>query len=101
MSDPSEQQRLIDLARQVLTENYRQQPIVLRRGAGCRVIDVAGTRYLDLTAGIAACPLGHGHQGLGLVIAESAVAVALGVGVGVLPPPPLASAIRWSCRPCP
>jgi predicted acetylornithine/succinylornithine family transaminase len=69
----SEQQQLIDLARHVLTENYRQQPIVLRRGGGCWVWDVGGSRYLDLTAGIAACPLGHAHPGLGAAIAEQAM----------------------------
>src|SRR5678816_175438 len=71
--DPAEQQRLIDLARQVLTENYRQQPIVLVRGSGCHVFDASGLRYLDLTAGIAACPLGHAHVGLGAAIAEQAL----------------------------
>jgi predicted acetylornithine/succinylornithine family transaminase len=73
MGTPGEQQRLIDLARQVLTENYRQQPIVLVRGSGCHVFDAAGARYLDLTAGIAACPLGHAHVGLGAAIAEQAL----------------------------
>jgi predicted acetylornithine/succinylornithine family transaminase len=68
-----EQLRLIDTARHVFTENYRQQPIVLRRGAGCRVWDVAGTRYLDLTAGIAACPLGHAHLGLAAAVADQAL----------------------------
>jgi predicted acetylornithine/succinylornithine family transaminase len=71
--DPAEQQRLIDLARQVLTENYRQQPLVLVRGSGCHVFDASGQRYLDLTAGIAACPLGHAHVGLGAAIAEQAL----------------------------
>jgi predicted acetylornithine/succinylornithine family transaminase len=73
IANPAEQQRLIDLARQVLTENYRQQPIVLTRGSGCHVFDASGARYLDLTAGIAACPLGHGHVGLGTAIAEQAL----------------------------
>jgi predicted acetylornithine/succinylornithine family transaminase len=68
-----EQLRLIETARAVLMQNYRQQPLVLRRGAGCRVWDVAGVRYLDLTAGIAACPLGHAHLGLAAAIAEQAM----------------------------
>jgi acetylornithine/N-succinyldiaminopimelate aminotransferase len=72
-TDPAGQQKLIDLARQVLTENYRQQPLVLVRGSGCRVFDASGERYLDLTAGIAACPLGHAHVGLGAAIAEQAL----------------------------
>jgi predicted acetylornithine/succinylornithine family transaminase len=67
-----EQGKLIETAQRVLTQNYRQQPIVLRRGAGCEVWDVAGTRYLDLTGGIAATPLGHGHPKLAQAIAKQA-----------------------------
>lgn len=55
-----------------LTANYRQQPIVLVRGQGCEVWDSEGRRYLDLTAGIAACPLGHGHAALARAIGEQA-----------------------------
>src|SRR5437764_9995004 len=55
-----------------LTTNYKQQPIVLVRGAGCEVWDSEGRRYLDLTAGIAACPLGHAHPALVKAIAEQA-----------------------------
>ena len=54
---------LLALADQVLVKNYRQQPIVLERGSGCEVWDRAGTRYLDMTAGIAVCGLGHAHPG--------------------------------------
>ncbi|HET7501509.1 MAG TPA: aspartate aminotransferase family protein [Kofleriaceae bacterium] len=52
---------LLATAAQVLVQNYRQQPIVLERGRGCEVWDHAGTRYLDMTAGIAVCGLGHAH----------------------------------------
>ena len=52
---------LLSLADHVLLKNYRQQPIVLERGRGCEVWDKAGTRYLDFTAGIAVCGLGHTH----------------------------------------
>jgi predicted acetylornithine/succinylornithine family transaminase len=69
----AEQERLIAVAQQVLTANYRQQPIVLRRGAGCFVWDVAGRRYLDLTGGIAATPLGHAHPALSVLVAEQAM----------------------------
>lgn len=55
------QAELLALADRVLVKNYRQQPIVLARGRGCEVWDVAGTRYLDMTAGIAVCGLGHAH----------------------------------------
>ena len=55
------QAELIAIAEQVFVRNYRQQPIVLERGRGCEVWDHAGTRYLDMTAGIAVCGLGHSH----------------------------------------
>jgi len=55
------QAELLALADQVLVKNYRQQPIVLERGRGCEIWDHAGTRYLDMTAGIAVCGLGHAH----------------------------------------
>ena len=74
MNDPKhEQWLLIEEAQQLFTQNYRQQPIVLRRGAGCKVWDVAGRRYLDLTGGIAATPLGHSHLGLAAAITEQAM----------------------------
>ncbi|MGE0546428.1 MAG: aspartate aminotransferase family protein [Kofleriaceae bacterium] len=55
------QAELLALADQVFVKNYRQQPIVLERGLGSEVWDRAGTRYLDMTAGIAVCGLGHSH----------------------------------------
>ena len=68
-----EQWQLIEEAQKLFTQNYRQAPIVLRRGAGCKVWDVAGRRYLDLTGGIAATPLGHAHLGLAATITEQAM----------------------------
>jgi predicted acetylornithine/succinylornithine family transaminase len=61
---------LLSLADHVLLKNYRQQPIVLERGRGCEVWDKAGTRYLDFTAGIAVCGLGHSHPGFTARVAE-------------------------------
>src|ERR1041384_2003189 len=55
------QAELLSLADQVFVKNYRQQPIVLERGRGCEVWDRTGARYLDMTAGIAVCGLGHAH----------------------------------------
>src|SRR4051812_18345804 len=64
--------QLIDAAHRVLMQNYKQQPVVLSRGEGVWVWDLAGNKYLDLTAGIAACPLGHAHPKLTRAIAEQA-----------------------------
>ncbi|HZJ63930.1 MAG TPA: acetylornithine/succinylornithine family transaminase [Kofleriaceae bacterium] len=64
------QAELLALADQVFVKNYRQQPIVLERGRGCEVWDRAGTRYLDMTAGIAVCGLGHAHPAFTARMAE-------------------------------
>jgi predicted acetylornithine/succinylornithine family transaminase len=61
MTTTRTQADLLALADQVFIKNYRQAPIVLARGAGAEVWDVAGRRYLDMTAGIAVCGLGHAH----------------------------------------
>src|SRR5512135_479445 len=47
-----------------LTPNYRQAPLALVRGEGCRVWDADGKEYLDGIAGIATCALGHCHPAL-------------------------------------
>lgn len=67
---PHSQSELLAIADQVLVKNYRQQPIVLERGRGCEIWDRAGARYLDMTAGIAVCGLGHAHPGFTARITE-------------------------------
>jgi acetylornithine/N-succinyldiaminopimelate aminotransferase len=57
-------EQVIDLAKHVLLQNYKQQPIVLARGEGSYLWDAEGRRYLDLIAGIATCALGHCHPGV-------------------------------------
>jgi predicted acetylornithine/succinylornithine family transaminase len=64
--------QLIASGRKLLINNYGRAPIVMSRGEGCVLWDVDGNRYLDMTAGIAVCILGHGHQGLAQAIAEQA-----------------------------
>jgi acetylornithine/N-succinyldiaminopimelate aminotransferase len=63
---------LLGYARRHLVQNYRQQPVVLARGEGCELWDVRGKRYLDMTAGIAVCCLGHAHPKLTMAIAMQA-----------------------------
>jgi predicted acetylornithine/succinylornithine family transaminase len=41
---------------------YARYPVELAAGEGCWLIDSAGRRYLDFTAGIAVNVLGHGHR---------------------------------------
>jgi predicted acetylornithine/succinylornithine family transaminase len=55
-----------------LLGNYRRAPVTFVRGEGCELIDDAGVRYLDFTAGIAACALGHAHPAIATAIADQA-----------------------------
>ena len=64
--------QLIASGRKLLINNYGRAPIVMSRGEGCVLWDADGQRYLDMTAGIAVCILGHGHQGLTQAIAQQA-----------------------------
>jgi acetylornithine/N-succinyldiaminopimelate aminotransferase len=72
MMSKAKQTALLSLADRVLLKNYRQAPLVLVRGQGVEVWDVAGRRYLDMTAGISVCCLGHGHPALQQTMAEQA-----------------------------
>ena len=66
------QQDLLTLADRVLLKNYRQQPVVMERGSGVHLWDSGGRRYLDMTAGISVCCLGHGHPALTAALVEQA-----------------------------
>jgi predicted acetylornithine/succinylornithine family transaminase len=62
----------MDLEREYLLQNYARYPLVLARGKGCHLYDVAGKRYLDLISGIGVNALGHAHPRLTKVIREQA-----------------------------
>ncbi len=47
-----------------MMQNYGVPPVALDHGAGSRVWDVDGNRYLDLIAGIAVSALGHAHPAI-------------------------------------
>jgi acetylornithine/N-succinyldiaminopimelate aminotransferase len=66
------QKELLATADRVLLKNYRQQPVVFSHGRGSELWDVTGRRYLDMTAGIAVCGLGHAHPALVRAVAEQA-----------------------------
>ena len=71
--EPEDRQvELLELADRVLLKNYRQQPIVVAFGQGVELWDVNRNRYLDMTAGIAVCCLGHAHPALRRALAEQA-----------------------------
>ena len=66
---------LVELGQSWLYPNYRQPPLVLVRGEGCRLWDDTGREYLDLYAGIAVSTLGHAHPALVRAISEQAAKV--------------------------
>jgi acetylornithine/N-succinyldiaminopimelate aminotransferase len=55
-----------------LFDTYTRTPVMLVQGRGCRVQDSSGGEYLDFIAGLAACPLGHGHIGLAEALYQQA-----------------------------
>src|ERR1022692_2174460 len=65
-------QAVMDLERQYLLQNYARYPLVLARGKGCHVYDLAGKRYLDFISGIGVNALGHAHPRLTKVIRQQA-----------------------------
>jgi acetylornithine/N-succinyldiaminopimelate aminotransferase len=65
-------QAVMDLEKEYLLQNYARYPLVLARGKGCHVYDLAGKRYLDLISGIGVNALGHAHPRLVKVIREQA-----------------------------
>jgi acetylornithine/N-succinyldiaminopimelate aminotransferase len=66
---------LVTLARQRLYPNYRQTPLAFVRGRGCELFDADGRRWLDLSAGVAVCSVGHSHPTLARAISEQAAAL--------------------------
>jgi acetylornithine/N-succinyldiaminopimelate aminotransferase len=63
---------LIASGRKLLLNNYNRANVVLSRGQGCELWDADGRRFLDMTAGIAVCVLGHGDEGLAQAIGDQA-----------------------------
>src|SRR5512140_1818390 len=59
-------------AGQVLTPNYRQQPIAVVRGEGVRLFDAEGNAYYDFLGGVAVDVLGHCHPALVRALEEQA-----------------------------
>jgi predicted acetylornithine/succinylornithine family transaminase len=64
--------RTINLEREYLLQNYARYPLVLARGKGCYIYDLAGRRYLDFITGIGVNALGHAHPRITKVIREQA-----------------------------
>ena len=65
-------QAVMELEREYLLQNYARYPLVLARGKGCYLYDLAGKRYLDFITGIGVNALGHAHPRITKVIREQA-----------------------------
>ena len=63
---------VIQLESDYLLQNYGRYPLVLERGDGPWLWDVAGNRYLDFIAGIGVNALGHAHPRIVKIIDEQA-----------------------------
>ncbi len=66
----NEQQRVTELFQKNVVPSYGRFDLVLDRGQGTYLWDVNGRRYLDFTAGIAVCCLGHAHPEIAQTLFE-------------------------------
>ena len=57
---------------EVLLPVYARFPVVMDRGEGVYLFDIAGKRYLDLMAGLGVNALGHAHPRMIAAVAEQA-----------------------------
>ena len=65
-------QDLLALGRDHYLPVYRQRELVIERGQGARVWDSDGREYIDFSAGIAVCSLGHADPDLVAALVEQA-----------------------------
>lgn len=63
---------MMESAAKVLVGTYKRDEVVLVRGKGCKLYDIEGREYLDLTSGIAVNALGHCDPGFVKAVAEQA-----------------------------
>ena len=63
---------LLANAQQYYLPVYRPREVILERGQGARVWDREGKEYIDLSAGIAVCGLGHNDPDLVAALTEQA-----------------------------
>eukprot|EP00262_Sarcandra_glabra_P013246 TRINITY_DN362_c0_g2_i4.p1 TRINITY_DN362_c0_g2~~TRINITY_DN362_c0_g2_i4.p1 ORF type:complete len:470 (-),score=84.73 TRINITY_DN362_c0_g2_i4:54-1463(-) len=63
---------IMDTEGSVLVKTYARAPVVIKSGKGCKLYDVEGREYLDMTSGIAVNALGHGDPDWVKAVAEQA-----------------------------
>src|SRR5690606_24821355 len=64
MPAPASTADLVALGQQRYLPVYRQREMILDRGQGARLWDIEGRDYIDFSAGIAVCSLGHADPDL-------------------------------------
>jgi acetylornithine/N-succinyldiaminopimelate aminotransferase len=72
MTDPASTADLVALGQQRYLPVYRQRQMILDRGQGARLWDIEGRDYIDFSAGIAVCSLGHADPDLVAALREQA-----------------------------
>jgi len=68
-------EEVIELERRFLLQTYNRYPLVIERGKGVFLFDLAGNRYLDFVAGLGVNALGHAHPRIVKTIREQAARV--------------------------
>lgn len=63
---------LVEMGELFLAGNYKREKLAFVKGLGTRLFTEDGDEYLDFTAGIAVCNLGHCHPELVRVLKEQA-----------------------------
>lgn len=53
---------VIEAEEKYLARTYKRMPIVIVKGKGCKVYDVEGNEYLDMTSGVGVMALGHTNE---------------------------------------
>jgi len=65
-------EQIVERERQFLLQTYNRYPLVLTRGKGVFLYDIADKRYLDFVSGIGVNALGHAHPRIVKSIREQA-----------------------------
>ena len=65
-------EQIAERERKYLLQTYNRYPLVLTRGKGVFLYDIAGKRYLDFVSGLGVNALGHAHPRIVKAIREQA-----------------------------
>src|SRR6516225_8153523 len=70
-------EKAIELETRYSAHNYAPLPVVLTRGKGAHLWDIAGRRYIDMMSAYSAASHGHGHPRILEALAEQAQRLAV------------------------